>query len=865
MSKKPWTFLILLFCLSPLWAEDDSPQDQAPPPPATPNLASPSSQPSEESDEINVTSDKFFGNWQNRLSFQGKVRVTYRDTLIMADRMDVDLDAKVAYLSGSVLVREKTGETTTEAIELDLDSRRWSFTNARLTFFPNPQIGTVAPFFAETAKGDVSPERTSFFRGTLTSCDLSEPHYEIRAEEVVITPQDNIVMRHVSFWLLGRKIFERKNYVIPLRPSIERRRGLRLPFLGHNEVEGFFIKNSFNYLATEHLLGTLFLDFMTKRGIGYGAQHSYGFADALGAIYFYTVNDRSTGARQFDVRFRHQQRLARDVIATLGVDSTKNNQFTAPGSSFRNIDFSLQSPSRNMFLHLRSEKSASPFFGGTDSLAGQFSIQRAQISRNTFLDFSADYRRSLIVLGEPRSEELTNRLQLTHTGRLLETILRFEKLQDLDNNTSPGDEFRNALDRVPEIALFWSSNRNQRKLLGLLPADAQFSVGDYREYGNPNQTGGGGLRLRRTYFQLDFPGVGDEYVKRWGENTELTFGGTFKQSLYSNDTAQYVLEYRSHFQHGFGERAGVFLDYWRQKPVGFTPFLFDVVVPFHSLDLGLFYQTGQLTLEVPRPPTPFLSREQPAETRQPEVLHFFTPKFRFNLSAGKDLENGAYRDLVWRAQFIPTRSFYASVSAAHDLNAGEFRDVILRLRAGAQALAPFLSYPGHGEYYPFSQFPHFPISPYDSFSPYGGYPSPYGTPFGLPSPYAPRYGTGAVPLSSERSKPRSVFKRIGFNVAARFNPTTGKLGRVNTYLNWQLSDQWAIEWLAGYNGLTKEMDFSQFRITRDLHDFQVYLTADKFRREVRLDVTLKAFPLFDTRFGTGGQGQLLSPSVGDIF
>ncbi|MCS6863272.1 MAG: hypothetical protein NZT92_23440, partial [Abditibacteriales bacterium] len=445
-----------------------------------------------------------------------------------------------------------------------------------------------------------SPERTTTFRGMLTSCDLSEPHYEIRAEEVVITPQDNIVMRNVSFWLLGRKIFSRRHYVIPLRPRLERQRGLRLPSVGHNEVEGFFVKNSFNYLSTERLLGTLFLDFMTQRGIGIGTQHSYGFADALGTIYFYTVNDRRTGATQFDVRFRHQQRLLDDVLATLGFDSTKNNQFTAPGTSFRNLNFSVQSPSRNVFLNLRSERSTSPFFGGTDSLTGQFAIQRAQISRNTFLDFSADYRRSLIVLGEPRSEELTNRLQLTRTGRLLETILRFEKLQDLDRFTSPGDEFRNALDRVPEIALFWSSNRNQRKLFGLLPADAQFSVGDYREYGNPHQTGVGGLRLRRTYFQLDFPGVGDEYIKRFGENTELTFGGTFKQALYSNDTAQYVLEYRSHFQHGFGERAGIFVDYWRQKPVGFTPFLFDGVVPFHALDMGLFYQTGRLTWEVPR-------------------------------------------------------------------------------------------------------------------------------------------------------------------------------------------------------------------------------------------------------------------------
>jgi hypothetical protein len=634
------------------------------------------------------------------------------------------------------------------------------------------------------------------------------------------------------------------------------------------------------------LLGTLFLDFMSRRGVGFGTQHRYNFADSLGQFYVYTVRDKSTGATQLDTRFRHQQRLFGDFIADVGFDSTRNNQFTAPGSSVRNVDLALQSASRRAYLSLRSERSESPFFGKTDSLTGQFSVQRAVVGRNTFLDFSSDYRRSLIVLGEPRSEELTNRLQITRNSRLFDTILRFEKLQDLDHNTSPGDQFRNALDRVPEIAFLWSSARNQRKLMGLLPADAQLSFGDFREFGS-NPDAPNGLRLRRTYFQLDFPGIGDEYVKRWGENTELGLGGTFRQSLYSNDTAQYVLDTRARLQRTFGERAGIVFDYLKQRPVGFTPFLFDVVVPYHSLDLGLFWQTGRLELEAPQTPaetsltrksltpsaTPLFSRER-AETAQ----RFVTPKFRFNLSTGRDFENNAFRDLIWRAQFIPTRSFYTSLSAAYDFNEGEFRDMILRLRAGSQALAPFLTYPSYGGIYPYSYpgSPNYPgaappIYPYGNSAPYGGYNSPYGAPYGLTSPYAPRYVPADQPLfcsqepQPEKGKRRSVFKRIGVNLAARFNPSTGQLGRVNTYLNWQLSDKWAIEWLGGYNGITKDLDFSQVRVTRDLHCFQAYLTADKFRREVRLDIALKAFPLFDTRFGVGGQGQLLSPSVGEIF
>ncbi|MCS6863046.1 MAG: hypothetical protein NZT92_22300, partial [Abditibacteriales bacterium] len=152
---KRWTFLMLLFCLSPLWAEEDLPPDEPPPPERTEAPAP--TVPASEEEHVFLRADRVTSDMRNRLSFQGNVRVTYRDTVITADRADVDLDASIAYISGSVLVRDKTGETIAEAIEFDLRHRLWSFTHARMTFLPNPQIGTVAPFFAEVQKGEVSP------------------------------------------------------------------------------------------------------------------------------------------------------------------------------------------------------------------------------------------------------------------------------------------------------------------------------------------------------------------------------------------------------------------------------------------------------------------------------------------------------------------------------------------------------------------------------------------------------------------------------------------------------------------------------------------------------------------------------------
>jgi len=236
--------------------------------------------------------------------------------------------------------------------------------------------------------------------------------------------------------------------------------------------------------------------------------------------------------------------------------------------------------------------------------------------------------------------------------------------------------------------------------------------------------------------------------------------GQFTQTVYSDDTAQYVLGAFSDLDIRLSDQWRANLSYNRQKPAGFTPFRFDFVSRYESLDLRVSCQQGD--------------------------------RLMFSLSGGRDLERNRYRDIILRLQYSPNQSYYASLSTGYSIENTELRDVLLRL---------------------------------------------------------------------------SLFSgdRFELDTTTRYSPRTHDISRIRAYLYWQVTDKWRIEGITGFNGFTNEFDFNQFRITRDLHCWEAFLTWDQQRRELRLDLALKAFPGLDTRFGVGATGQALDVSAGQIF
>lgn len=176
-------------------------------------------------------------------------------------------------------------------------------------------------------------------------------------------------------------------------------------------------------------------------------------------------------------------------------------------------------------------------------------------------------------------------------------------------------------------------------------------------------------------------------------------------------------------------------------------------------------------------------------------------RFRFNLSGGRDIQNDYTRDLIASAQFAPNQKFYASLGTSY------------RLQESAVTTST-------------------------------------------------RFGDIYANLRVARNRNRFGGGQLALGL--RYSPATQDLTRANGSLDVNLGRRTRVQALVGYDGYGKTFDFTQFRVTRDLHCFNLYATYDGQLKQLRFDLAIKAFPFADTRFGRNQFSEGFDPSVGGL-
>lgn len=113
-------------------------------------------------------------------------------------------------------------------------------------------------------------------------------------------------------------------------------------------------------------------------------------------------------------------------------------------------------------------------------------------------------------------------------------------------------------------------------------------------------------------------------------------------------------------------------------------------------------------------------------------------------------------------------------------------------------------------------------------------------------------------------RPKRRFFAGTFDLGVRYSPATHQLSALNAATDVLVTKKTRVQALTSYNGFSKKFDFTQFRIVRDLHCFNLYATYDQQRKEIRLDLALKAFPFVDSRYGRNDTGTGFNPFFGQL-
>lgn len=587
-------------------------------------------------DDIRTTFDE--GNPALTIA-RGSVTARYREYLVTSDYAEADYRTSVAFFEGNVAFGTGALRVSGERIVLNMRTGEWSFLQGDTKITPEFAEGYLnAPVFVEGARVEGYRQQRFFAYDTAaTTCNLDDPHYLLVSRYIAIYPNDKIVARDITAYILDRRLFTIPRLAIPLR---EVNRNPRLiPTFGQSEPEGYFLKTAYTLLGDRSKTVDLLLDLMTRKGIGTGIKSNYKVNQGTGALDVYYLDDHTIDQTTFMGRFDHSQRLGTFNLG-LSSDFRDNSYLYAPQSkTLRNqLTLTRNRPTANSLLNV--SQNIDNVFQRTSQLAGTIRhVQR--FGTNTEIDGGFDYVG--FTANDITRAQLISQFAFENRQERFDWSLSARALTDLSDEAFVGRGGFAGIERLPELAIESDTQRLGRVLPFNIPARFLFSYGQFTELP-------GDIERDRAFLQIDSPTMRREVSPTW----TLASGAGFRQFVYKEDEAQYAINLGAELNNKIGERSLFALTYRYQKPRGFTPFRFDFIGDYNILNARFNLQE--------------------------------TDRLKMSILAGYNFEqeNFPWQDIVLRLSYQPTNSFLLYTATGYDLNRSRWRTLInqLRIRAG---------------------------------------------------------------------------------------------------------------------------------------------------------------------------------------
>jgi hypothetical protein len=256
---------------------------------------------------------------------------------LSADVIDVHLDRHQLLAAGNVVFVTRTSRIAADRADVDTRSQTGTFTNAfgsatvpdtvDRSFF-----GTQEPdaFFYGATIEKLGPDRYRVHRGGFTTCVQPTPRWEMTAESVTLTVDRRAVLTHAVLKVKDVPLFYLPAVYYPINKE-DRATGFLLPVYGTSRLRGPSVGNAFFWAVDRSQDLTVFHDWFTRAGHGYGAEYRYAAAAASrGEVRAYRLQQREVtlgtevapAIDSLDVRASVSQALAGGFRARVNVDYT---------------------------------------------------------------------------------------------------------------------------------------------------------------------------------------------------------------------------------------------------------------------------------------------------------------------------------------------------------------------------------------------------------------------------------------------------------------------------------------------------------------------------------------------------------------
>jgi len=498
------------------------------------------------------------------------VVIKYEDYEVRGDKVVLNLKDNTGIVEGNaVLIRE--GEVLRgENLSFDWERESWKMVVGKVEIEPERLQGAQEPLFLYAEESGGSSNQLEGKSVSLTTCSLPQPHYSVNAKEIMVLFGDKLVARDVSLVVLGKQLFHLPYIVIPLKATARRS---FIPQMGSDPYEGFFIKASYPYLSTAVSSGILKLDYIQKRGIGEGIEHTFNYPNLASSIFLYHLAP-SGGEGDSLTMGGNVHWEEGGWKASLVSDFQKNSLWYGGSSETSSWEATLgRNTSRESLGLSYRQQNMEGFYSSQSSLSSLLYNLRPSPRSSLRLSLESS---DLSYSDSAADKELRSSFTFTQEGKVgLE--LTATRRDDLDKDDYPYDTNFFFLEKMPEISLRAS------QISPSLPLEAKITLGRYRQLiTNPFLSRS---TLSLSSFWQSPQSTGKE------RKPFLNFRGEFFQGVYGDGTALYSYTLYPSLQLPIGS-SSLSLSFRHTASHGYSPFYVDQIYPYSTLNIGWTLSRG---------------------------------------------------------------------------------------------------------------------------------------------------------------------------------------------------------------------------------------------------------------------------------
>jgi hypothetical protein len=611
---------------------------------------------------------------------QGSVEVRFENVTIYADLLKMDSETNIATAEGNVRIFTDDYSAVSDFIVYDASREVSDLSGFKTSISTSDLAGNL-----HLSAREISDHGDKMLGewGALTTCDNEQRHFFLAAQRVEYYPRDKIIGYNailfvgkapvlwlpVVFYDLSRK--QEQNFTI-----------------GHNDVEGDYIKSAWGYPY-----GVLYLDQMQKKGFGHGTWTPYALgALGAGSLYLYHLDEQDTKITDWITRIDHTKRL--DPYTTLDIDHSLTATYLIPsgrrdqtsfglnlahkhegrwGIKLKNFDNRIGMSQTNSFRFNQSQKKVSTDYSINYDLskrdpqwirsAQRFSHRRPLWWGKTMLSTRANYYNNVAEAGAPGDERLEPVIDITGSEPGYSWRYSQNWYIDLDQDTYTADSSYQYLEKQPEIEV--KPNPVNMRFFTLRP---KFGFGRYHEVRYVSALGG-----NRDYTAERYKATLDASRSiPLGLGTVMALGAGVDQYLYAPGDQMYAYRESGSLRTSLGGFFRNNINYRKGSTDGNSPFVFDKLGGhYHNAreQMTFYYQSKfRWTIDGGH-------NWQTHKWFDVNTNMLVKPDKRvyWNTRTGWSIENRRYKDLVNSLTLVPYSFYSTKFSTVSDMNAGRVK------------------------------------------------------------------------------------------------------------------------------------------------------------------------------------------------